>query len=51
MGILMSRKIKYPVTVTSKISGNVKDKLDIVAEAMDLTVSETIREILEDYLK
>ena len=47
----MPRKIKYPVTVTSKISGAVKDKLDIVAEAMDLTHSEMIRKILEDYLK
>lgn len=45
------RKIKYPVTITSKVSGEMKDNLDKVAEAKDLSISETIRIILEDYLK
>lgn len=45
------RKIKYPVTIHSRVSGKIKDNLDKVAEAKDLTISELIRIILEDYLR
>lgn len=43
------RKIKYPVTITSKITGKTKDNLDKVSEVMELSLSELIRMILEEY--
>lgn len=44
-------RVKYPVTVHSKIRKETKDNLDKVSKAKDITLSECIRMILEDYLK
>ena len=47
----MNRKMHYPVVMTVRISHKTKENLDKVVKAMDLPYSETIRMILEDYLK
>lgn len=47
----MKRKINYPVVLHTKVSPETKDKLDKLVEAMNLSYSELIRSILEDYTK
>lgn len=47
----INRKMHYPVTQTVRMSQDTKERLDKVAEAMNIAHSELIRKILEDYLK
>jgi predicted DNA-binding protein len=47
----MPGRMKYPITVTVRLSKETKDKLDTLTEKMELPYSELLRNIVEDYVK